>query len=205
MGFPNTKPAFQFIVLLASPRDFGKIYRSPFLSFFSPLPRWLMTHLFSPSLWRASVAGTDLLYLQKQKVGARREERGAGASTPRRLHSATGLGPPPSRLHPPITPSSAPPVLAGRVSWQAPQAFYFTVTDGEQVPVAGVMCSKLSFWWLLIGQSPWGFTQTGGQGGWSREYGKCRWLVSWPVSHQHHCRGPMKARYCSITPTRWGG
>lgn len=151
-----------YCVLLASLRDFGKAYRSPFPPVVSPPPRWLMTHL-SPSLWRASVAGTDLLYSQKQKEGARRRRRRRSeglAHPPQEALTMCWAHFPPGCTH--QSPSSVSSFVS-RVSSQAPQAGYVRAIDGE-VSIAGVMHSKLFFWGLLTGQSPRGFTQVGSRG-----------------------------------------
>lgn len=88
----------------------------------------------------------------------------------------------PSLLHPLSTPSPASSFASKTFSPQAPQAFYFTVIDGEQVPIAGIMHSKLPFCLFLIGQSPWGFTQPSprlvGEGAGAGRDCECRCLVS---------------------------
>lgn len=86
-----------------------------------------------------------------------------------------GLHPYP--LNPRSTPSSVPSFASKTFR---PQAFYFTVIDGEQVPMAGIMHSEIPFCLLLIGQSPWGFTEPSprlvGEGAGAGRDCECRWL-----------------------------
>lgn len=157
----------------ASPtRGFCKDLQVPVLSAISPRPRWLMALIsFSSSLESWRWRGRFTLLPDTERQGSKSEEGEAGTPVWEAL-----------TLYPPSTPSSPSSFTNKTFSPQTPQAFYFMVIDGEQVPIAGIMHSELPFCLFLIGQSPWGFAQPssrlGGEGAGAGRYRECRWLVS---------------------------
>lgn len=180
-GFPNTKPALAFTVVLPAPlRDVGKADSS------CPQPHclggWWCSSLF-PSLWRRRDQGIDVLGPQKQTEPGG-QGAGEGLTRPPPQEAIILRSPPPPTQHPPIVPSSAS-SFSSRA--QAPQAFYFTVTAGEQqVLKAEIMYSKLSFCFILNWSVSLPSTQPSsrreGEGQGAGRACECRWPASWLAS-----------------------
>lgn len=152
---PKHQTCFSVYCVLPAPlRGVGKTYRSPCLPVLSPLPRLLMTLIsFSFSLentcWRDRCTRPPETERDGKPGG-----KGRGWHIhPKKPSSCAPLSTP---RHPPITPSSASSFSSRDLGSRASQAFYFVAAAGEQqVPIAGIMYSKLSYCFFLIGQSPW--------------------------------------------------
>lgn len=112
----------------------------------------------------------------------------------------------PITLHLPMILSSASSFSSRHSARKFHKLFYFRVADTEQVPILKIIYSKLcsSLFFFLIGQSPWGFSQSSprllGERAETEMHGECRWLVSWPSSHTGVTWRPDIAQLSSL---RW--
>lgn len=188
------------------PEGFWKDLQVPTLSR-GQGPAWLVDDSsLSPFPRRTNIGGTDLLWHQKEKERERKVRNKGLAHLPQEALTLCRAHPPLCCIHQsPLLP--LPPLLTDMFNSQAPQAFYFMVIDGEQVPIAEIMYSKLSFCWFLIGESPWGFTQPSpkpmgegaGVGGMvnADDLFPGQWCTS------TICRGHRKARHCLVTSITW--
>lgn len=177
-------------MLLASLRDCGKTYRSPFPVIGTPRPQVADDSFLPPFPWRTSVVGADLPWPQKQKG---KEEGEAEAPHIHTRSPHPKLGSPTSVLHPPNTPSSAPYFSSRACQLTSSTSFLFHGYWWW----AGLYSWDDEFNGLLLLILNWSvstgihsaFTQTNRSGAEAGGYGECRWLVSWPGLHYHYLKG----------------
>ena len=147
------------------------------------LPGWLMMFI-SLSFSLEKTWSRDRCTRSPETERARGPGGGGGADTSPPQEALILRSPPPPTQHPPIVPSSAS-SFSSRA--QAPQAFYFTVTAGEQqVQKAEIMYSKLSFCFILNWSVSLPSTQPSsrreGEGKGAGRACECRWPASWLAS-----------------------
>lgn len=191
-------------MLLASLRDCGKTYRSPFPVISTPYPQVADDSFLPPFPWRMSVDGADLLWPQKQKG------REKGEAEAWHIHTRSPqpeLGSPTAVLHPLNTLSST---------------FYFS-SRARQLTSSTSFLFHGYWWWtgpyswddefkdLLLLILNWSvstgihsaFTQTNRSGLEQAGMVNADGLLPGQGCSTTICRGHMKARYCSIFSIKW--
>lgn len=172
-------------VLLASLRDFGKTYRCPLSPVLRAQPSWWMIHLFLLSPGEQILEGQIYSDPRKRKRGREKGGTRGWHIYPKKPSPCAGLIP----LHALYTnhPSSSSSSSNRHVQLTSSTSFLFHAYWWWAGPyswdnVFKALLLLILNWWVSMGIHS-AFTQTRGWGGWSRGYGECRWLVSWPVMH----------------------